>query len=160
MAAYGRSGEVRKMGIGAMIVRGAVVTAAGGLLYAAVLNPIMDRISGSSAVVETGYVNPKALSVQGKKNGTGNLETFLNYKNGDEVVSLPCKKGPSGPLCGAVDYWWQSVGADQREGLAVNEWPSISNNAKHGIMSAELQTILDAFYGAQKAQQQYDTPKK
>ncbi len=152
--------EVRKMGIGAMIVRGAMVTAAGGLLYASVLNPIIDRISGSSAVVETGYVNPKALSIEGKKNGAGNIEAYLNYKNGDEVVSLPCMKGPSGPLCGKVDYWWQSIGAGQREGLAVGEWPSISNDAKHNILNAEIQAMLDAFYGAQKAQQQYDTPKK
>ena len=153
------------MGIGAMIVRGAVVTAAGGLLYAAVLNPIMGRISGSNAVTETGYVSPKALSIQGKKNAAGNIETYVQYKSGDETVSLPCMKGPAGPLCGTVDYWWQSIGNGQREGLAVNEWPSISNDAKHGILSTELQTIIDTVYGTQNRTQkvpqlQYPQPKQ
>ena len=153
------------MGIGAMIVRGAVVTAAGGLLYAAVLNPIMGRISGSNAVVETGYVSPKALSIQGKKNAAGNIETYVQYKSGDETVSLPCMKGPAGPLCGTVDYWWQSIGTDQREGLAVSEWPSISNDAKHGILSMEMQTLLDTVYGTQNGTQkvpqtQYPQPKQ
>lgn len=142
------------MGIGAMIVRGAVITAAGGLLYAALLNPLMDRIGGSNAAVEQGYTNPKSLSIQGKKNAAGNIEAYLQYKNGDEVISLPCTKGPSGPLCGTVDHWWGSIGAGQREGLAVNEWPSISNSAKRGILDSELQAMLDSFYGTQKAPQQ------
>ncbi len=141
------------MGLGAMVVRGVMVTAAGGLLYASVLNPIMDRLKGSSAVVEQGYVSTKSLSIQGKKNAAGNIESYLQYKNGDEVVSLPCMKGPSGPLCGTVDYWWQSIGAAQREGRAISEWPAISSNAKRGILSTEIQAMLDALYGAQKAQQ-------
>lgn len=154
------------MGVGAMIVRGAVVAAAaGGLLYTAVLNPLTDKINGSNAVVEQGYMNPKSLSIQGKKNAAGNIETYLQYKSGDEVISLPCTKGPSGPLCGTVEYWWQSIGGQQREELSVNEWPAISNGAKHSILSGELQAMLDTFYGTQKApqqQQQYNvnTPKK
>lgn len=148
------------MGLGAMVVRGVMVTAAGGLLYASVLNPIMDRLSGSSAVVEQGFVNPKSLDITDKKNAAGNIEAYLQYKNGDEAVSLPCMKGPSGPLCGTVDYWWDSIGTQQREGLAVSEWPSISSNAKRGILGTEIQAMLDAFYGAQKSQQQYATPGK
>ncbi len=151
------TGEVRKMGLGAMVVRTAMVTVAGGLLYTAVLNPVMNWVRQENAVVEQGYVNPKSLSVQGKKNGSGNIETFLNYKSGDETTSLPCMKGPAGPLCGTVEYWWESVGAEQREGFAVGEWPAISSEAKHGIMSSELQTMIDTFYGvngAQKTQQQ------
>src|SRR3989338_4808810 len=125
------TGEVRKMGLGAMVVRTAMVTVAGGLLYTAVLNPLMNLVRNDNAVVEQGYVNPKSLSLQGKKNGSGNIETFLNYKSGDETVSLPCMKGPAGPLCGTVEYWWGSVGAGQREELAVEEWPALSNGAKH-----------------------------
>ena len=148
------------MGLGAMVVRGVVVAAAGGLLYTAVLNPLIGKIRQDNTPVESGYVSPKSLSIEGKKNGQGNIETYLQYKVGDEVVSLPCTKGPSGPLCGKVDYWWQSIGVPQREGLVVGEWPAISNDAKHGIMSSELQTMLDTFYGTQKAQQQYTAPKK
>ena len=149
------------MGLGAMVVRGVVVAAAGGLLYTAVLNPLIGKIRQDNTPVESGYVSPKSLSVEGKKNGQGNIETYLQYKVGDEVVSLPCTKGPSGPLCGKVDYWWQSIGAGQREGLVVGEWTAISNDAKHGIMSSELQTMLDTFYGTQKApQQRYTAPKK
>lgn len=151
------------MGIGAMIVRGAAIAAAGGLLYTMVLNPLMDRVGGSSAVVEQGYVNPKSLSIQGKKNGSGNIEAFLNYKNGDEVTSLPIRKGPKGPLVGSVEYWWESIGGKTREELSVAQWPAISNSAKRGIINSELQGMLDSYYGAQKApQQQYNanTPQK
>ena len=149
------------MGLGAMVVRGAVLVAAGGLLYTAVLNPLIGKLRQDNTPVESGYVSPKSLSIEGKKNGQGNIETYLQYKSGDEVISLPCMKGPSGPLCGKVDYWWQSIGAGQREGLVVGEWPAISNDAKHGIMSSELQTMLDTFYGAQKGwQQQYTAPKE
>lgn len=165
MATYGKSGEVRKMGIGAMIVRGAVVTAAGGLLYAAVLNPIMSKISGSNAVVEQGYVSPKALSIQGKKNAAGNIETYVQYKSGDEIVSLPCMKGPNGPLCGKVDYWWDSIGAGPRKDLTVSEWPLLPNDAKHGILSSEIQALLDTAYGTRNGTQkvpqpQYQQPKQ
>ncbi len=152
------------MGLGATIVRGVLVTAAAGMLYTGVVNPLMSRFLPDNTPIESGYVSPKSLSVEGKKNGQGNIETYLQYKSGDETISLPCTKGPAGPLCGKVDYWWQSVGAPQREGLVVDEWPTISNDAKHGIMSKELQTIVDTFYGAQKApqqaQQQYTAPKK
>ena len=145
------------MGLGALVVRtvvsgGVVALLLGGGSY------VMDRINGSNAVVEQGYVSPKSLSVEGKKNAQGNIETFLQYKVGDETVSLPCTKGPSGPLCGKVDYWWQSIGAPQREGLAVGEWPAISNEAKHGILGNELQALIDTAYGTkngtQKAPQQ------
>ena len=140
------------MGLGAFVVRSALVTVAGATLYAGVVSPLIGKIR-DNAQIENGYVSPKSLSVQGKKNGQGNIETYLQYKSGDGIVSLPCAKGPSGPLCGTIDYWWQSVGAPQREELAVGEWPAISNDAKHGIMSKELQTIVDTFYGAQRAPQ-------
>ena len=152
MSTARKTGEVGKMGIGAMLVRGAMVTAAGGLLYAGVISPVMHWARQDNAVIEPGYVNPKSLSVQSKKNAQGNIEAYIQYKAGDESVSLPCKKGPSGPLCGTVEYWWQSIGAERREELAVDEWPSISNNSKHSIMSSELQTILDTFYGPQASQ--------
>ena len=141
------------MGLGAMFVRGALVSAAGSILYVAVLNPIINKLNGDDPVIEPGYVSPKSLSIQGRKNIGGNIETYLNYKNGDETVSLPCKKGSEGPLCGSVEYWWQSIGAQVREGLAVAEWPVISNSNKHSIMSSELRVILDTFYAVQKAQQ-------
>ncbi|MBI3037343.1 hypothetical protein HYY73_06380 [Candidatus Woesearchaeota archaeon] len=144
--------EVRKMGIGALVVR----TAAAGLIGLGVLaggNAVLDGINGNSAVVEQGYVSPKSLSIQGKKNGTGNIETYLQYKVGDESVSLPCTKGPSGPLCGKVDYWWQSIGAPQREGLVVGEWPAISNDSKRGILGSELQALIDSAYGTKNGTQ-------
>ena len=151
------------MGLGANIVRGGLVIAAGVMLYAGAVSPLVSRFMQDKTPVESGYVSPRSLSIEGKKNGSGNIETYLQYKVGDEVVSLPCTKGPSGPLCGKVDYWWQSIGVPQREGLVVGEWPAISNDAKHGIMSSELQTMLETFYGTQKAPQQaqqqpYRTP--
>ncbi len=153
MATYERAGEVKKMGIGGMAVR---LAAAGIATWAAVAggNYAMDKIKGEDAVIEQGYVNPKSLSIQGKKNANGNVESYLQYKNGGEAVSLPCMKGPTGPLCGTVDYWWTSIGAPQREDLTVSEWPLISNDSKHGIMSSELQKVLDTFYGTQKQVQQ------
>lgn len=154
------------MGIGALIVRGAVIIGTGGLLYTTVLNPIMGRISDSNAVVEQGFFNPKDLDIQRKKNAADNIEGYLQYKNGEETGSLPCMKGPSGPLCGTVEYWWDSIGTQQREGLAVGEWPAISNEAKHGILSSELQALIDTAYGTQNgsqktpAQQQYGTTRQ
>ena len=141
------------MGLGAMIVRGALVTAAGGLLYAGVVGPLVGKVRQDNTPIESGYVSPKSLSVAGKKNAQGNIETYLQYKVGDETVSLPCIKGPAGPLCGKVDYWWQSIGTSQREGLVVDEWPAISNESKHGILSSELQTLIDAVYGAKNGSQ-------
>lgn len=145
--------EVREMGIGATIVRGALFVAAGSVAYMSIVNPIVNRIRQDNAVIEAGYVNPKSLSIEGKKNGAGNIETYLQYKAGDEIVSLPCTKGPAGPLCGRVDYWWQSVGTQQREGLAVAEWPVLSNDAKRGILSSELQTLIDSAYGTKTGSQ-------
>ena len=147
------------MGLGALVVRtvvsgGVVALLLGGGSY------VMDRINGSNAVVEQGYVSPKSLSVEGKKNAQGNIETFLQYKVGDETVSLPCTKGPSGPLCGKVDYWWQSIGVPQREGLVVGEWPAISNEAKHGILSNELQALIDSAYGTQNGTQKTPQQKR
>lgn len=137
------------MGLGAMIVRGALVTAAGGMLYAGLLGPLVSKMRQDNTPVEAGYVSPKSLSIDGKKNAQGNIETYLQYKVGDETVSLPCTKGPSGPLCGKVDYWWQSIGTSQREGLVVDEWPAISNDSKHGILSSEIQKLIDTVYGTQ-----------
>ena len=141
------------MGIGAMIVRGAAIIGGGALLYTTVLNPLMDGISGSNAVVEQGYVSPKSLSVQGKKNAAGNIEAYLQYKNGEEVISLPCRKGPSGPLCGAVDYWWNSIGRDSRTGLVASEWPSVDSQVKRDIVGSELDSMLENFYGSQSQKQ-------
>ncbi|MBI2550327.1 hypothetical protein HYV83_04070 [Candidatus Woesearchaeota archaeon] len=140
------------LGLGAWVIR----TGAVGLISLAALNGgsyVMDRINGSNAVVEQGYVSPKSLSVEGKKNAQGNIETYLQYKVGDETVSLPCTKGPSGPLCGKVDYWWQSIGAPQREGFVVGEWPAISNDAKHSLLSSELQALIDSAYSTQNGTQ-------
>ena len=160
MSAIRKTNEVKKMGLGTMAVRGALLAVAGGMLYVSVLNPLLHRIRQDNSVIETGYVNPKSLSVQGRKNTLGNIETYLNYKSGDETVSLPCMKGPSGPLCGTVEYWWGSIGAGQREELAVDEWPALSNDAKHGIMSSELQTILNVFYGVQNGQRTPQTQQQ
>ncbi len=164
MATYGRSGEVRKMGLGALVMRGALGMAgiaAAGMLYASVLNPVMDWVRKDNAVVEQGFVNPKSLDIQSKKNAAGNIESYLQYKNGDEAVSLPCMKGYSGgALCGTIDYWLENLSPEQKEGVVVGQWPSISSNAKRGILGTEIQAMLDALYGAQKAQQQYATPGK
>ena len=134
------------MGIGAMAVR----TIGVGILGVSVVaggNYLIDKIK-SNTPVESGYVNPKSLSINGKKNAQGNIETYLQYKVGDETVSLPCAKGPQGPLCGKVDYWWQSIGAPQREELVVGEWPAMGNDAKHAILSSEFQMLVDTLYGA------------
>ena len=140
------------MGLGAMIVRGALVTVAAGTLYAGVINPLMGKIRPDNTPIEKGYVSPKSLSVEGKKNGQGNIETYLQYKSGDEVISLPCAKGPSGPLCGKVDYWWQSIGGQERSGLVTSEWPVLDNAVKRGIVGSELDAMLDSFYGNGKQQ--------
>ena len=139
------------MGIGAMTAR----TIGLGILGLSVWaggDYIIGKIKGNTPV-ESGYVSPKSLSIDGKKNAQGNIETYLQYKVGDETVSLPCTKGPAGPLCGRVDYWWQSIGTQQREGLVVGEWPAISNGAKHGILSSEFQTLVDTLYGTQDSNQ-------
>ena len=135
------------MGIGAMAVR----TIGFGILGVSVVaggDYVIGIIKGN-APVESGYVSPKSLSINGKKNAQGNIETYLQYKVGDETVSLPCTKGPDGPLCGKVDYWWKSIGTPQREELVVGEWPAISNDAKHVILSSEFQMLVDALYGTQ-----------
>ncbi|MBI2145460.1 hypothetical protein HYU18_04010 [Candidatus Woesearchaeota archaeon] len=151
MATYSGRMETRSVGLAGLVIR---MAAMGLVAYSAVTwGPgLLDKVTGGSAVIEEGYVNPKSLSIQSKKNEAGNVEAYLQYKVGDEIVSLPCFKGPSGPLCGKVEYWWESIGGQQREALTVSEWPEISNSSKHGIMSSELQTILDTFYGPQKQQ--------
>ncbi len=149
------------MGLGAVVVRGGAVVLAGAALYAGIINPLLGKIRQDNAVIEQGYVNPKSLSIASKKNAQGNLEAYLNYKSGDATVSLPCMSGPSGPLCGAVDYWWNSIGPDSRTGLVVVEWPSIGSSVKRGIVGSELDAMLESFYGsqrqspAQQLQQQY-----
>lgn len=152
------------MGLGANVVKGAVIGAlmlgAGNALYLGVLRPFVSKLMPDNTPVEAGYVSPKSLSVERKKNAQGNIETYLQYKVGDEIVSLPCAKGPSGPLCGKVDYWWQSVGAPQREGLVVSEWPAISNDVKHGILSDELQTLIDSAYGTNGVQKRSQQSQK
>ncbi len=141
------------MGFGGFVVRSALVAAAGGMLYVGVINPIMQRVGDSNAVVEQGYVSPKALSIQGKKNTAGNIETYLNYKSGEDTLSLPVQKGPNGPLVGSIDYWWSSIGQDSKTGLVVSEWPSVDSQAKRGIIGSELDAMLNSFYGSQSQQQ-------
>ena len=140
------------MGIGALAVR----TVGLGILGLSVWTGgdyLISKITGGNAVVESGSVNPKSLSVKSMKNTQGNIEAYLQYKSGDEALLLPCSKGPSGPLCGKVDYWWQSIGAQQREGLVVGEWPAISNDSKREILSKEFQALVDTLYGTQSSTQ-------
>ena len=154
------------MGLGALVVRGAAVILASGMLYTGVVNPLMGKIRPDNTPVAAGYVNPKSLSIERKKNAEGNLEAYLLYKSGDATVSLPCKSGPNGPLCGAVDYWWKSIGADSRTDLVVSEWPALDSMVKRNIVGSELDAMLDSFYGSQKqlpvqqTQQQYKAPQK
>lgn len=149
------------MGLGAVVVRGGAVILTGAALYAGIINPLLGKIRQDNAIIEQGYVNPKSLSIASKKNAQGNIEAYLNYKSGDATISLPCMSGPSGPLCGTVDYWWSSIGHDSRTGLVVNEWPSVDNQVKRDIVGSELDAMLESFYGSQKQspaqqlQQQY-----
>ena len=135
------------MGLGANLVRGSLLALGLGVAYVGVARPILDNFRSDATPIEHGYVSPKSLSIQGKKNGIGNLETYLTYKSGDETLSLPCMKGAGGPLCGSVDYWWQSIGSGQRSDLVVSEWPTIGNGLKRDIVGSELQTALDSLYG-------------
>ncbi|MBI2580672.1 hypothetical protein HYV85_02590 [Candidatus Woesearchaeota archaeon] len=138
------TGEVRKMGLGGLVTRFAL---AGAIAWGG--------LTGGGWVMEK--INPKPLSVVEMKDAAGNIEFYLKYKSGEGYALLQCDDGPKGPLCGTVEYWWQSVGTAQREELVVGEWAAISNDAKYGVMSKELQKILDAFYGVngvQKASQQ------
>ncbi len=153
------------MGLGAFVVKSGVVILTGAALYTGVVNPLIGKIMQDNAIIEPGYVNPKSLSIASKKNAQGNIEAYLNYKSGDATVSLPCTSGPQGPLCGAVDYWWNSIGADSRTGLVVVEWPSIGSSVKKDIVGSELDAMLESFYGSQKQlpaqqpqQQQYKSP--
>jgi hypothetical protein len=142
---------------------GAVVAGAA-LFYGAVVSPVANRLSGgtSQAAVEAGYVNPKTLSIEGRENVSGNVETFLTYSVGDgeAVVSLPCMEGPDGPLCGTVEYWWDSIGQNERSELAVDEWPALNNDQKYGIVSKELNAAIGSFYSEQslpQSQQELET---
>ncbi len=145
------------MGFGAMAVRTIGVGILGLSLWAGG-SYVVDRINSSNAVVESGYVSPKSVAIEGKRNAAGNVETYLNYKSGDETVSLPVRKGPHGPLVGTVDYWWQSIASGERSGLVESEWPALDSDVKHGIMSSELQTIIDSFYGVNNPQNKQQAP--
>lgn len=168
MSAYGKAegtGEVRKMGLGALVVRTAVVAVAGGLLYTAVINPVMDWVKKDNAPIEQGFVNYKNLERVGKKNVSGNMEAYLQYKHGDRIDSLPCMEGyAGGVVCGTVEYIVENFTPTQKEGVVVGQFPTISNDAKRSIVSGELQAMLDTLYGTQKAPQQNATgqpqPKK
>ncbi len=147
MSAYRKTegtGKVRKMGLGGLVTRLAL---AGAITWGG--------LTGGGWVMEK--INPKPLSIVEMKNSAGNIEFFLKYKSGESYALLQCDNGPKGPLCGTVEYWWQSVGPGQREELVVGEWAAISNDTKYGVMSKELQKILGAFYGVndkEKAAQQ------
>src|SRR3989338_1485537 len=91
-------------------------------------------------------INQKPYTVSGKKNAQGVEEYFLNNKSG---VSLLCKEGPKGPLCGSVDYWWSSIEAPARSGLVESEWPAIGNDLKRSLVGSELERALDSLYGVQ-----------
>lgn len=128
------------MGLGAFVVRTVAYGAAVAVLLA-----------GGNYV--TDKINPKPLSIEDRKDAAGNLEHYLKYRNGDEVVSLPCAKGPSGPLCGTVNYWWNSIGQDTRTGLVVSEWQSVDSQVKRDIVGSELDAMLESFYGSQGQKQ-------
>lgn len=140
------------MGFGAMVARSVAV----GLVSLGVIaggNYALDAVR-NNAPIESGFVNPKSLSIEGKKNAAGNIESTLQYRNGEATLSLPCTKGYSGgALCGGIDYWLENLSPEQKERVVVGQWPQVSNDAKYGIMKGELQTILDSFYGAQKGPQ-------
>ncbi|MBI2141034.1 hypothetical protein HYU16_01280 [Candidatus Woesearchaeota archaeon] len=158
MSTYGKTegtGEVKKMGLGAMVVRTAMVTVAGGLLYTAVLNPVINWARNGNAPIEQGFVNYKSLDSQGKKNASGNMEAYLRYKHGDKIDSLPCMEGYSGGVvCGTVEYIVENFTPAQREGVVVEQFQGISNEAKRGIIGGELQAMLDQFYGLQNSSSQ------
>lgn len=164
MATYtGRQVSAKGLGIGGIAAR---IGAAAVLGWAAVTaGPwAWDKLTNGNAPIEQGFVNYKALDVEGKKNAAGNMEAILQYKNGDNIDSLPCMKGYSGGVvCGTVDYIVENFTPAQREGVVVGQFPAISNDAKRGIIGGELQAMLDSFYGVQNAPQQsaqYNAPKK
>ncbi len=166
MATYGASqAGVKGMGIRGLAVR----TAAVGLLsWAAVIGGpwAWDKLTNGNAPVEQGFVNYKSLDIEGKKNGAGNMEAYLQYEHGDRIDSLPCMEGyAGGVLCGTIDYLVENFTPQQREGVVVEQFPGISNEAKRGIVGSELQAMLDTFYGTQKtalqtAHVQYGTQMK
>lgn len=98
-------------------------------------------------------VNPKPLSIEERKDAAGNIEHYLKYKSGDGYASLPCTNGPSGPLCGTVEYWWDSIGHETRTGLVASEWPSLDSKVKRNIVGSELDAMLENFYGSQSQKQ-------
>jgi hypothetical protein len=146
------------MGFGSLAVRTIGVGILGVSLWAGG-SYIIDKIKGNDAQVESGYVSPKSVSIEGKKNAAGNIETYLDYKNGNETISYPVMKGPNGPLVGTIEYWWESIGVQSRSGLVQSEWSYLDANIKHSIMSDELQTVLDGFYGTNQQVQKIQQKK-
>lgn len=166
MATYQGRVEKKSIGLGGLAAR----AIAGVALFAGLAKAVpwaYDQVTNSNAPIEQGFVNPKNLSIEKPKNAAGNIEAFLQFKNGDHVDRLPCNAGYSGGVvCGSVDYLMENFTPSQREGVVVGQFPSVSSGAKRSIVGGELQAMLDAFYGAQKPalpeqqQMKYATPKK
>ena len=152
MAGYEGRTETKSLGLGGMVARlGAVAVlgwaglTGGHWLYEHVID---------NAPIEQGFVDPNALKLNKPKNAAGNREAILQFKNGSSVDSLPCMKGyAGGVVCGDVEYLVDNFTPKQREGIVVGQFPSISNDAKRSIVGGELQSMLDSFYGVQKAAQ-------
>ena len=154
MATYERKVGKKSIGLGGLVLRLGLSAAllAGGMKAA---TWTYDKVTEDNAPIEQGFVNPKNLDIQSRKNAAGSIESYLQFKNGDSAELLPCTSGyNAGVVCGTVDYIVENFSPGQREGIVVGQFPSISNDAKRGIVGVELQTMLDAFYDTQKPAQQ------
>ena len=139
------------MGLATMVVRGALGRGAAGLIWTSIGSPLYERIRGDNMVVETGYVNPKALSIDKQKNAAGKVETTLTYKSGDETLSLPCTKGAAGgALCGTVEYLWQNIAEEKKKVLVEGGWAILSNETRYNLVTRDLQQLYGVNKGGAK----------
>lgn len=139
------------MGLATMVVRGALGLGAAGLIWSTIGSPLYERVRGDNVIMESGYVNPKSLSIDKQKNAAGKTETMLTYKIGDETISLPCTKGAAGgALCGTVEYLWQNIAEEQRKTLVENGWEILGNEAKYRLVTKDLQQLYGVNRGGAK----------
>ncbi|HIG98678.1 TPA: hypothetical protein HA231_04615 [Candidatus Woesearchaeota archaeon] len=155
MATYaGRETGIKRMSIGGVIGRFAIGSA---VVWAALTAGQLawDKMRNGNAPTEKGFVDYKSLERVEKKNSSGNMETYLEFKHDDEIDYLPCMEGYSGgAVCGGIDYIVENLTPRQKEDVVVGQFPDISNESKRGLVKGELDRMLESAYGVQGSQPQ------
>ncbi len=99
-----------------------------------------DMFEGNKPIA-VGYENPGDVSIEKRVNEKGNVEGYVTFSNSEGTIELPILKGENGLQIGDSDYWWSTIGKQQRDGFVLKGWNDLSKFSKTSVVKNEFSNL-------------------